>query len=313
MSSFEQMRDSLQGWRMTQRHRKLAHAVGKRLPRHLTWRLRFLNGHRRWPRLSPPRSFNERVLWRILFDRRPEIAMCCDKLAARRFALQRCPRLPVTELIWAGDDLRELTRLELPERWILKPNNASGLTHQGRGQLDLDSVTRLTEQTVGWLDMPFGPSAWRWPWGYTKAERCYLVERFVGSGEVVPPDLKCYVFDGKVALWQLDQGRGHQHLVVLFSPTWEMIGSQLDNSDPGEIPKPTCLQQAGRFAESLAEGFDALRVDFLLDRDHFYFSELTPYTGDAMIPFRPVSLDFELGTYWPDQERLHYSAKAVKA
>ena len=145
--------------------RRVSHSLGRRLPSGVAWRLRFLNGHHRWPRLSPPRSFNERVLWRILFDRRPEIAMCCDKLAARRFALQRCPRLPVTELIWAGDDLRELTRLELPERWILKPNNASGLTHQGRGQLDLDSVTRLTEQTVGWLDMPFGPSAWRWPWG----------------------------------------------------------------------------------------------------------------------------------------------------
>ena len=100
---------------------------------------------------------------------------------------------------------------------------------------------------------------------------------------------------------------------MLFSPDWEMMGSQLDDSDPGEIPMPTCLQQAGRFAESLAEGFDALRVDFLLDGDHFYFSELTPYTGDAMLPFRPVSLDFELGTYWPDQERLLDSEKLVKA
>ena len=216
MSAFRRMRDSFQGWlhapvtsssggersrRMTGRQRRLAHAVGKRLPPHLAWRLRFLNAHHHWPRLSPPRSFNERVLWRILFDRRPEIAMCCDKLAARRFALQRCPRLPVSELIWAGDDLRELTRVELPDNWILKPNNASGLIHRGRGRLDLELAEHLTEQTAGWLDLPQGNTGWRWPWGYGKAERCYLVERFVGSGEMVPPDLKCYLFDGNVALW----------------------------------------------------------------------------------------------------------------
>ena len=298
---------------MTRRQRKLAHAVGKRLPLHLTWKLRFLNAHHRWPRLSPPRSFNDHLLWRILFDRRPEIAMCCDKLAARHFSLERCPGLPAPELVWTGDDLRELARLELPERWILKPNNASGLIHQGRGQLDLASAIRLTQQTADWLDMPFGPAAWRWPWGYTKADRCFLVERFVGSEEMFPPDLKCYLFDGCVALWQLDQGRGDQHLQVLFSPTWEMIASQFDSSEPHEMPRPKKLRQAALYAETLSAGFDALRVDFLLDGDELYFSELTPYTGDAMIPFKPKSLDFELGAHWPDQQGLAGSLEPGKA
>ena len=51
--------------------------VGRRLIKHaplaLKRKLYFLKAHHRWPNLGQPVSFNEKVNWRIVYDRRKDL------------------------------------------------------------------------------------------------------------------------------------------------------------------------------------------------------------------------------------------------
>src|SRR4051812_1976005 len=77
--------------------------------------LRFRQSHGRLPPLRGPRTFNEKVNWRIVHDRRPILAWTCDKLAMKEHARRIAPGLVcIPETLWFGSDIAELADVDLP-------------------------------------------------------------------------------------------------------------------------------------------------------------------------------------------------------
>src|SRR4051812_48501493 len=88
------------------------------------WRRRYLYlaGQGRLPRLTRPRSFTEKVNWRIINDRRGVLAWTCDKLAMKEFAQKRSEsdwQLRVPATLWSGTDLAEVVGRDYQTGWVL--------------------------------------------------------------------------------------------------------------------------------------------------------------------------------------------------
>jgi hypothetical protein len=259
--------------------------------------------HRRsqgsWPRLREPRTFSEKVNWRILRDRRPDIAWTCDKLAMKeRAAAVGGARIPAT--IWKGDDLHALAGLDLPERWVLKPNNGSGLVHIGHGSLSHAEASRLAHDTAGWLD-PWQARYLR-EWAYTKAERVFVVEQFVEElGGSAPVDYKFHVFDGVVGFIQVELGRfqGHLHSRAFFSADWDRLDVSVGGlPPPAVLARPPALAGMTAVAQRVAAGFDFLRVDLYAPGGEIWFGEVSPYPGSGLSQIVPAAFDEEWGRLW---------------
>ncbi|WP_236833299.1 hypothetical protein, partial [Blastococcus sp. KM273128] len=111
----------------------------------------FLAGHRQLPDLRDPRTFSEKVNWRILRDRRPELAWTCDKLAMKEHAhrLRDEAGVLVPETLWAGDDLAAVAGRVFDRAWVLKPNHRSGLVRFGAASDVVDAAT--VAATRDWL------------------------------------------------------------------------------------------------------------------------------------------------------------------
>ena len=125
------------------------HAPLNRLSPRLHRRVRYLLIHGRPLRLRRPRAFTEKVNWRCLHDRREVLVATCDKLAMKQWAAERGgPDLRIPRTLWSGTDLGELADVDLPDRWVLKPNHRSGLVLFGAGPAD---VPALRAATRGWL------------------------------------------------------------------------------------------------------------------------------------------------------------------
>lgn len=290
--------------------RRAAHSLGRRLPSELAWKLRFLNGHHRWPRLDPPRSSSEKILWRILHDRRPELVVCTDKLAAKELVARSCPDIRVPETFWKGTDPRELVEVDLPERWVIKPNNSCGLVSEGHGAVDAAGAQQLADLTEGWTDGPHDPAtAWRWPWAYSQAEQCLVVEEFVGErlgqldwrGFVVGGELRFVLVTESVLSYPenpsifLDQDLKPLPVTRRInppSPSAELL------ANPPDGFRAACKQIAR------VTGLEFLRVDLLHHAGELWFGETTVYPLDGLVPYVPRSFDYELGSYWPDQKAL---------
>jgi len=271
--------------------KEAALVVDRRMPVSVRRRVRYLVRHHRLLHLRNPRTFTEKVQWRTVHDRRDLIAFTCDKLAMKEHALQAgLSELRVPRTYWAGTDLRELTGVDLPERWVLKPNHRFGLVHLGSGAPDVD---RLVATTRGWLDEV---RSLRGEWAYSQARRCFVVEEMIGTEP--PDDFKFFVFEGEPRLVQYSTDRfSTGHRARLYTPDWRPAGGT-GYQMPDVIAPPARLDEMLSVASTLGKPFDFIRVDLYDVDGATWFGELTPYPGSGLRRFDPRELDEQLGAAW---------------
>jgi hypothetical protein len=249
--------------------------------------------HGRPARLLDPRTFTEKVNWRVLRDRRELLAVTCDKLAAKEQAARLAPGLVrVPRTLWVGTDVTGLAEVDLPERWVLKPNHSCRRVLVGRGRPD---VADLAARTAGWVAERY----WRKSeeWAYRRARPCLLAEEFVGTPDARPTDLKVLVLDGLPRLVEVHTGRGAEHGLRLYDVDWTPLPWTYGYRPGPHAPRPERLADLLQAATVLAAGFDMLRVDLYEQRGELWFGELTPYPGAGLTRIEP-DLDALLGSWW---------------
>lgn len=273
----------------------------RHLPSRISWRLAFLRANLYWPQVDKPRTLNEKMLWRILKDRRPELAIRCDKLASKELVRGLSPGIRIPEVLWKGTDIRDLASIELPDHWVLKPNNSTGLVHIGHGGLSQEHAEDLAGATEGWLgNGPFEPKAsWRRKWGYREAEACFFVEEFI-SDELRPAnEIKVHVFGGEPSHIRLLSDRFGRPSGGYLDSQWQPLEMWDSHQEGPESPDPP--EFADRIVEEavrLADGFDYLRVDFFAEQGELWFGEFGAYAGSAMLRISPREADRRLGDLW---------------
>lgn len=243
--------------------------------------------------LSRPRTFNEKVNWRIIKDRRPLLEGTCDKLEMKERALAAAPGvLRVPQTYWVGTDVSELADVDLPERWVLKPNHSTARVYIGEGEPD---VADLVERTRGWTE----ERHWRTTgeWAYRSARPCLLVEEFIGEPGVVPDDIKVLVFDGVPRLIEVHTGRFSDHRAHPYTPDWKPL-----IREDTAVPRPERLAEILSSAAALSVGFDMMRVDYYEVAGQLWFGELSPYAGSGLLA-RLDEYDELLGSWWTLPER----------
>ncbi|HEY6290142.1 MAG TPA: ATP-grasp fold amidoligase family protein [Terriglobia bacterium] len=265
-----------------------------RLPVRARRRVLFLLGNRRLPRFSKPASFNDKVNWRIINDRRPLIEWTCDKLAMKERA-RGVPGLIIPKTLWVGTDLLALASTELPDHWVLKPNNRTGLVYFGTGRPEIEE---LEERTAGWLRAKESNNLAEW--AYSKARPMFLAEELIGAPVSAPTDYKFFVFEGDVAAIQVDVNRHSFHQRRLYLPDWSPLEVRSGvYTLPPVQPPPAGLDRMLAIAGELGSEFDFIRIDLYSVSGSIYFGEFTPYPGSGLERFVPTSFDRDLlGSKW---------------
>lgn len=264
-----------------------------RLPPVARRRAMFVRAHRRWPDLDVPRTFSEKVGWRILHDRRPQLAWTCDKLQMKEHASASGAPLRVPRTLWSGSDVSELRDVDLPEHWVIKPAHRSGLV---RFETRTTDIAALAAATRRWL-RPVQADTYA-EWAYSQARPALVVEELIGDVGQPPPDYKFFVFQGVPRVVQLDLDRFSGHRRSLYTPEWEHLDVRLTHPRGEQVPRPRQLDRMLECAARLGAGWDFMRIDLYADADDVLFGEYTPYPGSGLERFRPRSFDAELGRHW---------------
>jgi hypothetical protein len=278
------------------------HRPLQRLSPRMHRQLRSLVLRRRLLRLRRPATFTDKLTWRCLNDRRDLLAMTCDKLAAREWA-SRCagPDLHLPRVLWAGTDVGELADVDLPERWVLKPNHSSGHVHFGEGPVRSADLAALRAATRGWLREHL--ASVEGEWGYARARRCLVVEECL-PGAASLTEYKFFLFSGQPHAVLVHTDRFGRHSRTMYNPDWRRLHARFDVPPGPSLPEgpqtspPAQLPQMLRLARRLSEPFDFIRVDLYADDEAVWFGELTSYPTGGWGQLRPRSFDLELGRAW---------------
>jgi hypothetical protein len=253
--------------------------------------------HGQFPSLIRPQTFNEKVLHRILFDRRPVWTQIADKAAVRFYVQSRLGPELLPELYYLTTNPETIQFDKLPDRFVVKPTHGSGWIQIVTDKSTLDRPA-LIKTCHEWLNQSYY-EIWR-EWAYKHIEPRIIVEQFIDDGTGNPPnDYKLFVFGGTVEMIQVDSGRFTDHKRRLYSPTWEKLPVLLEYDDiAGDVPRPRHLEQMIAAAETLGRDFDFIRADFYDTPDWLYFGELTTAPGCGHDLFRPKEFDHHLGRRW---------------
>lgn len=249
--------------------------------------LTYLWRHRRLPDLDRPRLFTELVQRRKLTDRDPRMPELADKLAAKDFVRARLGSEWVVPTVWSGTRLApSLTALHPV---VVKSRHGCNNTAFVRnGARDWD---RARVRSARWMRRTYG--VWLDEWLYGQIPRGLLVERMIGDGGALPVDYKIYVFGGEATHVQVHLDRATDHRWIMHDRNWR----PLSPVQPA-VPRPSALDAMLAAAETLAAGFEFVRVDFYQPDRQPLFGEMSFYPGSGLDPFDPPALDAELGALW---------------
>lgn len=251
--------------------------------------LTYLFRHGKLPNLASPRLFNELVQLRKLTDRDARLPLLADKVLVKHFVADLIGDEWVIPTLWHGLDLPALP--EWPAPFVVKSRH--GCNQQIFIRSNDHNWLSVVRRARAWTSKRYG--FWLDEWLYSEIQPGVLVESFVGSQGELPVDYKLFVFGGRVQYVQVHIEREHRHRWIVFDRNWKRLTP--GNQDLG-LQRPKQLSKMIEAAETLAGGFDFVRVDMYEVDGHPLFGEMTFYPGSGLDPFNPTSLDAEMGAYW---------------
>jgi hypothetical protein len=262
----------------------------------------------RAPNLDRPVGFNEKILVKIVSDRRPYLTLFSDKLRVRDYVARVAPALALPALYWHDSRAESLDVAALPDAFMLKPNHGSGWLRAvpDKRAVSRDELVRLMRR---WLACDF--SIVGREWAYRNIEREVFAEELLrGPDGRTPADYKLFVFAGVVRLIQVDADRFTRHTQALYDESWQPIVGTVKGAQGAAVAPPTSLSTMIDAAQALSQGVDFVRVDLYEVGGKPYFGELTHYPNKGLNRFDPPSLDARLGGYLALDD---YAADAISA
>lgn len=252
--------------------------------------------------LSDPRSFNEKIVWKKIYDRNPLLTTTADKYLVREYIKEKLGKEKAEEIsvphLYVTDRPETITFDELPDNFIIKTNHSSGwniLVKNGDFKKD-----DLVLECQRWLRSPYGLS--KNEWAYQKIKRRVIIEKLLQDEEgKVPKDHRFYIFHGKceIVLLDFDYLDKDKRSVSVFDREWNLMPIEYNKRPKGsKVDKPKRYDEMLALAEKLGEDFDFVRVDLYALQDKIYFAELTHYPVSGNAPWKPREFDFELGEKW---------------
>ncbi len=262
------------------------------------WNFRLIHGYRL--DLDNPRSFNEKIVWKKIFDRNPLLPVVADKYRVREYLVSKLGKKSaeaiLVPLIWAGDDPENIPFADLPADYALKANHGSrmNLIVNADHQPSVESMIQTCNQ---WLKKDFGVR--RNEWCYQPIPRKIVIEEYLQnqSGKI-PSDVKLYMFNGKLGLVEIIADRFHNRSATYFDENLERVEMSNGGKPSNANPLPQSIEEMISVAQALSSDFDHIRVD-LYDLDGTVkFGELTNYNASGRVAIKPRSEDFRLGEKW---------------
>lgn len=246
--------------------------------------------------LANPRTFNQKLQWLKLHDRKPIYTQMVDKYAVRKIIADRIGEqysVPLAGGPW--DRPEDIDFDALPAQFVLKCTHDSGglVICRDKDRLDrravCEKLARCQKRNYYW-------SKREWP--YKDVPKRIIAEEYMQNGDM--PNLNVYKifnFGGVPTLIQTIQNdKTREESIDYFDTEWKLL--DLRQGFPNSavpLPRPETLPEMLRLAARLSEGFPFLRTDFYEVNGRVYFSEFTFYSDSGFGAFDPEEWDEKLG------------------
>lgn len=247
-----------------------------------------------------PKTYNEKLQWLKLHDRKPIYCKMVDKYDAKHFAAERIGSeyvAPVLGGLWKHPD--EIDFDQLPDQFVLKTTHDCGGVVICRDKSRFD-VRSAKEFLLEHLHRNYYLHCREWP--YKDLKPRIFAEEYLSDGESDDlKDYKFFCFDGVPRLMFIASERQSEDQETKFDfYDMDFVHLPIINGHPNSenpLARPENFEKMKELAAVLSSGIPHLRVDFYECNGQLYLGELTFSHWGGFVPFEPDEWDEKIGSW----------------
>jgi len=244
--------------------------------------------------LDAPVTYNEKLQWLKLYDRKPEYSSYVDKYEVQQFVREIIGEQYLIPMLGFYSCVEEIDWESLPDRFVIKCTHGSGtnIICTDKGSLDIEEAKAKLNR---WMKM-----SWYWfgrEWPYKNVKPRIICQEFISETGSTPDDYKVLCFNGKAKFVEVHMDRFGDHRTDYYDEKMNKLPISW-----GEIPskniyeKPGCFDKMIQLSEKLAAEMYHVRIDWFVVKDRLYFGEITFYDGAGFYAFDREEDDIMMGS-----------------
>lgn len=249
--------------------------------------------------LENPKTFNEKIQWRILKDRKDIYTQLADKYLVRDYVKEKIGEEYLIKLLGVYERAEDIDYDKLPNKFVLKCNHDSGSVILCKDKSTFNKK-KANRKLNFFLKRNFYYMTREWH--YKNIKPLIICEEFLEETGKVVDDYKVYIFNKKnkksLSFIQIEEDRFWDHRRGIYTENWELLPVKRTLEHPKKGVKPKNLKLMIDLSKKLTEEFEFVRVDFYECNGNLYFGELTFTPANGMGGFTPSEWDYKLGQMW---------------
>lgn len=253
-----------------------------------------------------PQTFNEKLQWLKLYDRKPEYTMMVDKYKVREYIKEQLGEEYLIPLLGVWDKAEDIDFDKLPNQFVLKCNHNSGLGMyicKDKSKLTQKEIKVIRKNLMKGLQQDYYLTGREWP--YKNVPRKIIAEKYMEDETGQLRDYKFYCFNGEPKIIMINSDR---EIGKTKADYFDMDFHWLDfkwgyDHAPVKPLKPKKFEKMKEIAAVLSKDIPELRVDFYEVDNKIYFGELTFFDGSGFDKIEPKEWDKKIGD-WIDYTNL---------
>ncbi len=245
--------------------------------------------------ISNPQTFNEKLQWLKLYNRRPEYTCMVDKYEVKKYVADIIGEEYIIPTLGVWDRVDDIDFKSLPNQFVLKTTHSGGNTGvvicKDKNSFDIDACKKKLNKS---LRQDVYRSLREWPYKNVKRRIIAEVYKEDCNGELNDIKLFCFNGDPKAILIATDRNTD-----VHFD-YFDMDFNHLPFEQGGPnaikpIKKPHNLELLSVLASKLSKNIPHVRVDFYDVDGKIFFGELTFFDSSGFAIFNPQEWDYTFG------------------
>ena len=246
--------------------------------------------------LKEPRTFNEKLQWLKLYDRKPEYTKMVDKYEAKKYVADIIGEEYIIPTLGVWDKFEDIEFDKLPKQFVLKPTHTSGNVFICKDKEKIN-YKQLRKMINKWLKRDYYLVHREWPYKNIKPK--IIAEQYmVDDSGMKLKDYKFFCFNGIAQTILVCSNRnGSFKNTNFYDINWNLqpFTREKHKNSNEQIKKPKNLDEMITVAEKLSKDIPFVRVDLYEINGKVYFGELTFYPSSGFEGFEPEEWDKKLG------------------
>lgn len=253
--------------------------------------------------LDNPKTFQEKLQWIKLHDRKPIYHAMVDKYDAKKFVAEKVGEEYVIPTLGVWDRFEDIDFDTLPNQFIIKNTYDSGTYYicKDKSKVDVSEIRKRLMIDHSSRKVDYYLFSREWPYKGLK-HRIIAEPLLKDNSYPYLRDFKFYCFNGEPKLFYITSDKGGD--LPTRQDFFDISGNHLEIQDQhytnNPIKSPDLPQNLSKMVEMcriLAKDTYHLRVDYYEINGHIYCGEFTFFEAGGFCKFTPEKYNRILGDW----------------